>query len=169
VSPNSDAADRLDVIDVCTRLHWCVDHRDWDALDELLDERVSFPTPVESQRPDFDPSHYVRNRSEVKASYPELLAGLTTQHLITGHRVELDGDRAVCHAHSVNVHVPEADPTRLVLHGNEYRFELRRTESGWRIVARQTRIVWRNGDESDYDVDVRLRRWAADLPPHRFP
>jgi hypothetical protein len=113
-------ADRLEIIEVCTRLHWCVDHR---------------------------------SRAEVKAAYPGLLSGLITQHLIAGHQVELDGDRAICRAHSINVHLPEdgeGSPGRdsgrsgkdggLVLHGNEYRFELARTAVGWRIDGRQTWI-----------------------------
>ena len=157
-------ADRLDVIDVCTRLHWCVDHRDWDGLDDLLDEQVSFPTPVELARPDFDPVDYYRGRSEIKAAYPGLLAGLITQHVITGHQVELEGDHAVCHAHAINVHVAEADPKHVMVHGNEYRFELNRKASGWRIHARQTRIRWRFGDEKHYDVDRRMQTWAAVVP-----
>lgn len=159
-------ADRLEIIEVCTRLHWCVDHRDWDGLDDLLADYVSFPTPAEMQAPGFDPAGYRRSRAEVKAAYPGLLAGLITQHLITGHQVTLDGDRAVCRAHSVNVHLPDGGAhDALVVHGNEYRFELERTGRGWRISGRQTWIRWRRGDETDYDVDRRLLRWAASVPP----
>jgi hypothetical protein len=161
----TDVADRLDIIEVCTRLHWCVDHRDWDGLDDLLDEHVSFPTPDELTAPGFDASHYVRSRDEVKMAYPGLLAGFITQHLITGHQVEVDDDRAVCRAHAINIHVPEADSTSVVAHGNEYRFELRRTDMGWLIVARQTWIRWRAGDETHYDVDARLTQWAGAVPP----
>ncbi len=52
-----------------------------------------------------------------------------------------------------------------VAHGNEYRFELERTDGSWRISGRQTWIRWRWGDETRYDVDRRLRRWAADVRP----
>ena len=164
-------ADRLEIIEVCTRLHWCVDHRDWDGLDDLLADRVSFPTPAELAAPDFDPGRYRRSRAEVKEAYPRLLAGLITQHLIAGHQVELDGDRAVCRAHSINVHLPETDRGAgdksggLVLHGNEYRFELVRTPIGWRIDGRQTWIRWRWGDEAHYDVDRRLFEWSGQVRP----
>jgi hypothetical protein len=104
---------------------------------------------------------YLRSRDEIKAAYPELLRGVLTQHLIAGHQVEVDGDRAVCRAHSINVHVVEDGAGPVVAHGNEYRFELRRTERGWRIVARQTWIRWRSGDEKHYDVDRRLWHWAG--------
>jgi hypothetical protein len=165
-------ADRLEVIEVCTRLHWCVDHRDWDGLDDLLADHVSFPTPAEMTAPGFDPARYRRSRAEVKAAYPGLLSGLITQHLIAGHQVELDGDRAVCRAHAINVHVPDGDDSGdggkgggLVLHGNEYRFELARTADGWRIDARQTWIRWRWGDEARYDVDQRLLEWSGRVRP----
>jgi hypothetical protein len=159
-------SDRLEIIEVCTRLHWCVDHRDWDGLDDLLADRVSFPTPAEAAEPDFDPARYRRSRAEVKAAYPGLLAGLITQHLIAGHQVELDGDRAVCRAHSINVHLPEdSQRPELVLHGNEYRFELARTPHGWRIDGRQTWIRWRWGDEAQYDVDQRLLEWSGQVRP----
>jgi hypothetical protein len=161
-----EVSDRLEIIEVCTRLHWCVDHRDWDGLDDLLADQVSFPTPAEAAEPGFDPARYRRSRAEVKAAYPGLLAGLITQHLIAGHQVELDGDRAVCRAHSVNVHLPEdAQHPELVLHGNEYRFELARTRDGWRIDGRQTWIRWRWGDEAHYDVDRRLLEWSGQVRP----
>jgi hypothetical protein len=159
-----ELADRLEITEVCTRLHWCVDHRDWDGLDDLLADQVSFPTPAEMTAPGFDPARYRRSRAEVKAAYPGLLAGLITQHLITGHQVELDGDRAVCRAHAINVHLPEGGGD-LVLHGNDYRFELARTITGWRIDGRQTWIRWRWGDEAHYDVDRRLLEWSGQVRP----
>jgi SnoaL-like domain len=170
-----ELADRLEIIEVCTRLHWCVDHRDWDGLDDLLADHVSFPTPAEMTAPDFDPARYRRSRAEVKAAYPGLLSGLITQHLIAGHQVELDGDRAVCRAHAINVHLPDGGDGgdsgdsgkggALVLHGNEYRFELARTAAGWRIDGRQTWIRWRWGDEAHYDVDRRLLEWSGQVRP----
>lgn len=161
-------ADRLDIIDVCTRWHWYVDHREWDAIAGLLDAEVSFPTPSESASPDFRPENYLRRREEIIAAYPALLAGLVTQHLIAGHQVSLDGDRAVCLAHSVNVHVPEHDAEGIVVHGNDYRFELRRAFDGWRVTGRQTSIRWRYGDEAHYAVDARMGAWSERIRP-QFP
>jgi hypothetical protein len=161
-----ELADRLDIIEVCTRLHWCVDHRDWDGLDDLLADHVSFPTPAEMAASGFDPTDYQRSRAEVKAAYPGLLGGIITQHLIAGHQVQLDGDRAVCRAHAINVHQPEdAIGGPVILHGNAYRFELERTCGGWRIYARQTWIRWRSGNEAHYDVDTRMRDWAGRVRP----
>ena len=167
-----ELADRLEIIEVCTRLHWCVDHRDWDGLDDLLADHVSFPTPAEMTAPGFDPARYRRSRAEVKAAYPGLLSGLITQHLLAGHQVELDGDRAVCRAHAINAHLPDGGEGgdsgkggALVLHGNEYRFELARTAAGWRIDGRQTWIRWRWGDEARYDVDQRMREWSGQVRP----
>lgn len=153
--------DRLDIIDVCTRLHWYVDHKEWDQLALVLSEHVSFPTPAEQAAADFDPGDCVRSRADIQAAYPALLGGLLTQHLITGHQVELDGDHAVCRAHAINIHIPSDSPAGpVVTHGNEYRFDLERTGEGWRICGRQTWIRWRHGDEAIHDVDRKLEGWA---------
>jgi hypothetical protein len=159
-------ADRLDIIAVCTRYHWCVDHRDWGGLGDLLADYVSFPTPAEMSAPGFDPADYRRSRADITAAYPGLLGGVVTQHLVAGHQVELDGDRAVCLAHAINVHQPADQPGgQVVMHGNEYRFELERGGAGWRICARQQWIRWRAGDEAHYDVDARTRDWAGRVRP----
>jgi hypothetical protein len=164
--------DRLDVTEVCTRLHWLVDHRRWDRLDEVLDDQVSMPTIEEqSSEPEFDPTKYVRSLDEIKEMYPRLLDGLTTQHLIAGHQVTLDGDRAVCLAHSINVHVSdggsEVGGQEVVTHGNEYRFELVRTDRGWRICGRQTWITWSAGDKEIHDVRRKQSEWVGALHANR--
>lgn len=159
-----ELSDRMEIVDVCTRLHWYVDHREWDHLDGVLAERVSFPTPAESEVDGFEASAYIRTREDIKAAYPVLLAGLVTQHLIAGHQVDLDGDQGVCRAHSINIHVPEdGPPNTIVAHGNEYRFELERTAEGWRICGRRTWIRWRSGDEAWHDVDGKMETWARSV------
>ncbi|MGE3622169.1 MAG: nuclear transport factor 2 family protein [Acidimicrobiia bacterium] len=155
--------DRLDVIEVCTRLHWLVDRKRWDELDQVLAPRVCLPTLEEQDRPDFDARRATRSLEEIVASYVLLLGGLRTQHLVTGHQVELDGDAAVCWAHSVNVHWTDEPGAGKVVHGNEYRFDLARTGAGWRIVGRRTRILWSEGDESLHDVTSKQRDWVASL------
>ena len=47
-------ADRLEIIEVCTRVHWCYDHQDWDGLDFLFADAVSMPTLAQAGSPGFD-------------------------------------------------------------------------------------------------------------------
>jgi len=97
-------ADKLDIIEVCTRAHWCYDHEAWAALDTVFADTVSMPTVAQvTDDPHFDAdtylSRYLVTREEVKRALGSFKEGLTTQHLIAGHQVTLDGDRAVCLAH----------------------------------------------------------------------
>ena len=48
---------------------------------------------------------YLFTRDELKRALSSVKDGLTTQHLIAGHQVTLDGDSAVCLAQSINVHL----------------------------------------------------------------
>jgi len=153
-------ADRLEIIEVCTRVHWSYDHEDWDALDDLFAATVSMPTLAQAAGPGFDPdaylSHYLFTREEVKRALRSVKAGLVTQHLVAGHQVRLAGSRAVCLAHSVNVHLTSQGP---VTHGNEYRFDLVRTAEGWRVRGWIPRVRWSHGDEASYDVTARQAAW----------
>ena len=183
-------ADRLEIIEVCTRVHWCYDHQDWDALDALFGDPVSMPTLAQAGEPGFDPGryldHYLFTRAELKRALGSVRNGLVTQHLIAGHQVTLDRDRAVCLAHSINIHLPSraeagsassgtapdgglvGDPGGglvggpgggLVAHGNDYRFDLVRTDDGWRIRGWVPRIRWDYGDHGGYDAAAKQAAW----------
>jgi SnoaL-like protein len=160
-------ADKVEIIEVCTRVHWCYDHQEWDEFDELFFDVVSMPTLAQAAEPGFDPGRYLDGYlftgDELKRALGSVKAGVTTQHLIAGHRVTLSGDRAVCLAHSVNIHLPPvaaSDPgANLVAHGNDYRFDLLRTAAGWRIRGWVPRVRWSSGNEASYDAAARQAAW----------
>jgi hypothetical protein len=165
-------ADRLEIIEICTRVHWYYDHQDWDGLDFLFADAVSMPTLAQAASPGFDLDSYLEgylfSREELKQALSSVQAGLITQHLIAGHQVTLEGDTAVCLAHSVNVHLASgaasaagaSDSGRgLVAHGNDYRFDLLRTADGWRIRGWVPHIRWGYGDEASYDANARQAAW----------
>ena len=174
-------ADRLEIIEVCTRVHWCYDHQDWDGLDFLFADTVSMPTLAQAGSAGFDLDQYLDgylfSREELKRALSSVRAGLITQHLIAGHQVTVEGDAAVCLAHSVNIHMASGaagsgaagsgaagsgaagSGRGLVAHGNDYRFDLLRTADGWRIRGWVPRIRWEYGDEASYDADARQAAW----------
>jgi SnoaL-like domain len=165
-------ADKMEIIGVCTRLHWCYDHQDWDGFDALFTDVVSMPTLAEAASPGFDAGRYLDSylfaREELKRALSSVQHGLITQHLIAGHQVTLDGDRAVCLAHSINAHLADrAAPASaggglvggLVAHGNDYRFDLVRTADGWRIRGWVPCIRWGCGDEASYDAAAKQATW----------
>jgi SnoaL-like domain len=153
-------ADRLEIIEVCTRVHWSYDHEDWDALDELFAGTVSMPTLAQASEPGFDVdgylSRYLFTREEVKRALASVKTGMVTQHLVAGHQVTRHGNKAMCLAHSVNIHLTSSG---FVQHGNEYRFDLTRTAEGWRIRGWIPRVRWTSGDESSYNVAARQATW----------
>jgi hypothetical protein len=160
-------ADKLEIIEVCTRVHWCYDHQDWDGLDALFADAVSMPTLAQAASAGFAVGRYLDrylfSRDELKRALSSVKDGLVTQHLIAGHQVTLDGDRAVCVAHSVNIHLTSATASvpggDLVAHGNDYRFDLVRTVGGWRIRGWVPRIRWSHGDEASYDAAAKQAAW----------
>jgi SnoaL-like domain len=158
-------ADKLEIIEVCTRVHWCYDHQEWDGLDALFAGTVSMPTLAQAASPGFDAERYLDDhlftRDELKRALGSVRQGLTTQHLIAGHQVTLNGDRAVCLAHSVNIHLPSGPIPggALVAHGNDYRFDLLRTADGWRIRGWVPRVRWSYGDEAAYDATAKQAAW----------
>ena len=166
--------DKLEIIEVCTRVHWCYDHQEWDGLDALFFDVVSMPTLAQAASAGFDAGRYLDeylfSRDELKRALSSVKDGLITQHLIAGHRVTLEGDRAVCLAHSINVHLASGASTgcgrpgsgpdgSLVAHGNDYRFDLMRTGDGWRIRGWVPRIRWSHGDEASYDAAAKQAAW----------
>lgn len=162
---NDRSRDLAEIRDVCTRLHWFVDHKQWHCLDQVLADEVSLPTLAEQNQADFDPQSVIRSRADIIAGYPNLLDGLITSHLIVGHHIEIDGDQAVCTAHSLNGHAAlgalSAPP---VWHGNEYQFDLRRTPDGWRICGRRTWIRWSHGEDRHHDVGAKQDAWTQRVP-----
>jgi hypothetical protein len=162
------ALDRLDIVDVCTRWHRAVDRKEFGMLAQILTEVVSLPTLAEVAEPGFSVDTYVgryeRRRDDIIRLYPPLLEGLITQHLVAGHLVDIStgGTTAVCHAHSINVHLPVGGGERIE-HGNEYRFDLVRTNAGWRVRGRATWQRWSSGDTTHHDVTAKQRQWASEM------
>lgn len=161
----ADLRDRLDIVEICTLTHWLIDHRQFDSLDAVLHDVVSMPTLEEiTTDPTFEAATYIgrfqRSREQIAEGIRSFLAGMTTQHLIAGHNVVLRGDSATCRAHSINMHISEADPDSIVVHGNDYQFDLIRTPAGWRVNGWLSWIRWSRGDASHHDVATKQRKWV---------
>lgn len=62
-----------------------------------------------------------------------------TQHVITNHRIELDGDVASCVAY---LRAQHWNPDGSMMVGGTYATKLRRTEQGWRIASLEMTVGW---------------------------
>ncbi|WP_406632248.1 nuclear transport factor 2 family protein [Amycolatopsis sp. WGS_07] len=74
-----------------------------------------------------------------------------SQHLLTGHDVDVNGTTAVVRANLVAIHLWKDRPVtvrmedRAFTAGGVVTAELRQTGNGWRITEVRTRILWRTG------------------------
>nr|WP_237439880.1 nuclear transport factor 2 family protein [Amycolatopsis rubida] len=68
-----------------------------------------------------------------------------SQHLLTGHDVELDGAPAEVRANLVAIHLGKDRPVTVRMEDRAFPADLSQTGHGWRITEVRTRILWRTG------------------------
>lgn len=145
----STTADRLDVIDTCTRMGWYTDQRDWDALEQVFTDEVRLDyTSLNGGEPAVLPA------KDLVAAWSGLLGSFAaTQHLFTNFLVDLTGDEAVCTAMFQATHkLPNDHGGPLWTLGGHYRFALRRTEGGWRIHDVVMTATWADGNQQLFTI-----------------
>lgn len=140
----TDLIDRFAVIEVCTRMGWHADQREWEALKTVFAGEVRLDyTSLNGGEP------AVLSPAQIADAWSRVLGGFdATQHLITNHLVTLDGDTAVCTASFQATH-RLADPLGAPLWtlGGTYRFDLVRTGDGWRIRGVVMTATWADGNK----------------------
>lgn len=83
------AADRLAVIETCTRMAWHADQREWDALRAVFADEVLLDYTSQDGEP------ATVSRDQLVESWAGLLGKLAaTQHLVTNHLVSRHCGRA---------------------------------------------------------------------------
>jgi SnoaL-like domain len=144
VTSQNPWADRFNVIETCTRMARHTDNREWDRLAGVFADRVRLDyTSLNGGEP------AELSVADIVAAWSGLLGKLdATQHLITNHLVEVDGDIAVCAADFQATHLL-ANPLggHLWTLGGKYRFELARTARGWVITSVAMTAVWADGNK----------------------
>ncbi len=150
--------DRAEITDVMSAYAAGLDARDWALwrsvfLDEVVFDLSSWsgqaPRTLESDR--------------VVASQARLFAELScTQHVITNHRITVDGDRARVLAHMRAEHWIDAGPPegtdRYTMFGY-YDDKLVRTREGWKIAEMQLNVTRTEGNR--WVMDEARRRMQA--------
>ena len=138
--------DRQAIVDLTHAYCWALDSRTWEGLDQVFlpDATADLRSPL------------LEGRDAIRARIARALDPLyATQHSVTHHMIEIDGDRATCRCYLHAQHVREAaegSPNYII--AGRYEDELVRTPEGWRISFRRLVVVWVEGN---VDV-VRLSR-----------
>lgn len=90
--------------------------------------------------------------SDIAASHARSFARFeATQHLVTGHDIDLDGDRATVRANLVAIHMWKDRPAdasmldRSFTAGDVVTAGLHRVGDEWMIATLEIRVVWRTG------------------------
>ena len=137
-------ADRLYIVETCTRMAWHADQREWDRLREVFTDEVALDyTSLNGGTP------VTLGRDALVDAWASVLGRFdATSHLVTNHLVSVDGDNAVCTAAFQATHLlpnPHGSP-RWTL-GGHYRYDLIRTGGGWRISGVVMTATWADGNQ----------------------
>lgn len=127
------------IVNVINLYGLAMDTQRWDLFDRIFTSNVEV---------DFGPGSQWSERAAFKADFGAYHAPFdSTQHIMTNHVVEADGDRATAFTYGL---------WRLIRRGVEsgdfwegtgwYDDELVRTADGWRISRRACRVVWWGGN-----------------------
>ncbi|MCO6004066.1 nuclear transport factor 2 family protein [Actinoallomurus purpureus] len=141
--------DRFEIIEICTRMAWHLDHCDWEPLLELFTDDVSLDySSLNGGEPQ------IVSRKDMVEKWRGNREGLTaTQHLVSNQLVSVDGNTGTATAMFQATHLlpnPYGAPTWTL--GGEYRYGLIRTEGGWRINALAMTIIWADGNRNIRDL-----------------
>ncbi|MGV9771592.1 nuclear transport factor 2 family protein [Streptosporangium sp. NPDC003464] len=140
----SRVEDRLAIIEVCTRMGWHADQREWDRLRTIFSDTVTLDyTSLNGGEP------ATLTPEQIVGAWSVVLGGFdATQHLITNHLVAVDGDTAVCTASFQATHRlanPFGSPLWTL--GGTYRFDLVRADGDWRISGVVMTATWADGNK----------------------
>ncbi|MDP9861905.1 MULTISPECIES: nuclear transport factor 2 family protein [Streptosporangium] len=140
----SRVEDRLAIIEVCTRMGWHADQREWDRLRTIFSDTVTLDyTSLNGGEP------AALTPEQIVGAWSVVLGGFdATQHLITNHLVAVDGDTAVCTASFQATHRlanPFGSPLWTL--GGTYRFDLVRADGDWRISGVVMTATWADGNK----------------------
>ena len=126
--------DRDQILQIIADYGWALDTQDWTTYQHCL-------TP-DAQRRAGDGEPMV-GREDIVSYISKIRATLTaTQHIMTNFAVSIDGDSASVRCMTLSHIVTD----RTVSSGGYNRFELVRTDEGWRISSLYSNGIWESTD-----------------------
>jgi 3-phenylpropionate/cinnamic acid dioxygenase small subunit len=129
-----NVTDRLAVSDVLIRYATAQDNRDWELLASCFTGDATL---------DYDTSGVFGRDEFVAHSSAGLARMKATQHCVTNHVIQVDGDRAHSTSYVIAQHVRHDDVTFTL--GGTYHDDLVRCGTEWRIASRRFVTSWKTG------------------------
>jgi hypothetical protein len=146
---NESIRDRLDIVELCARVGWHLDHCEWDLLLDSFTDEVSLDyTSLNGG------DVLLLSREDVIGKWRTNREGLAaTQHLIANQIVDLDGDMATATAMFQATHLlPNRYGAPTWTLGGRYRYGMTRTAAGWRISSLAMSVIWADGNRHIRDL-----------------
>ena len=151
--------DRTLVSETITRYFTSLDHRDWEGLRRTLADTVR----LDFEQLFGDPPADIPIEAFIGFCRDALSGFEATQHISPNHLIEVDGDRATCHAYMYAWHtVPTAShlTDTYVLRGF-YIAGLQRGAEGWRIDDLHMTVWDEAGNKGVYEIAAERYRTSA--------
>jgi SnoaL-like domain len=140
-----DGKDHLDIIRTVNSYFRFLDERRFEAplFATIFTERG------EARRPN---GEVLTGPDHIAASHAKSMARFkVTQHLVSGHDVEIHGGSATVRANLVAIHLWEEEGNAANMLGNHFaaggvlHVTLEKREEGWKMATVATHVVWRDG------------------------
>ncbi len=146
---HQDVRDRMAISDVLIRFTCAIDSRDWMAYRSCfadcieIDYRSLIGGDVLSESGDA----WTERARQSFAGFE------ATQHFISNHACELNGDRATCSTYVCAEHfVAAGSAQEFWTMGGVYRTEFERAVTGWRIDALKLDVRWSRGNPGIFEL-----------------
>jgi len=131
--------DEREIIDVAVRYCWALDTRDWEALDDVF---LPDATADLASGTDLVGVEAIAARCNAALGHLD-----SSQHIVSTHEVNIDGDTAThrCYLHAQHTRAAAEGGANYVV-GGRYEDRLIRTADGWRIAHRDLVMMWTEGN-----------------------
>lgn len=131
--------DRAEITDLMVSFGAALDNKDWAAYANCFTEDGSFTIMGQT-----------RHGREAIADGParDLTRYDGLQHIMTNHRITIDGDRATSINYLFGIHIPDAsNPGQHADIGARYDCQCVRTPDGWKLAEAEITPIWEAGLE----------------------
>ena len=140
---------KLAVTETINKFGLSIDLRDWDTFRGLFTDPVGFDySSIGEKAGDaLHPDDVVGTASKDLGNFQ------ATQHVITNHVIDLDGESAHCRAHVRAVHFLPNDQGEATFEmGGHYEAKLIQEAGQWKINEWKFHFLWSTGNEELFDI-----------------